>query len=314
MKKLFILSISIVLLAGCARHPKNDVLAEVDHEKIYREDLQRAFAQQKENYGMDLLNDPLGNFTVKRNLMNGLIEEKLLLSVVHEKGISLTSEEKELIKSQLESGYNEGDLRKILSSQKMTPEDWLKQQEEKQMVDKAIDQELKAQLVLKPGEVEDYYKKHASLFREPDGVRCRHIVVTKEEKAKTILSLLKKGENFANVARQYSESPDREQDGDLGLLNQNSDFPSVFKETCLTLKTGQTSEIVSSEYGYHIFRAIEKKEGHQLTLPEAKGKIEAFIRQERRPELLATWLETLHQTKKIHVDEERLKEVRLSPL
>lgn len=312
MKPFLILFIA--LLISCSRNPNNDVLAEVDHEKIYVEDLQRAFAEKKENYGMDLLNDPLGNFTVKKNLMNALIEEKLLLSVAHEKGISLTSSEKELIKSQLESGYNEGELEKILRGRRMTRDDWLKQQEKKRIIEKSIDQELRQQLVLKPGEIENYYKKHTALFREPEGSRCRHIVVTKEEKAKTILSLLKKGENFANVARQYSESPDREHDGDLGLMNQNSNFPPVFKETCLTLKMGQTSEIIPSEYGYHIFRVIEKKPGRQITLLEAKGKVEALIRQEKRPGLLATWLEMLHQTKKIHVDEERLKEVRLSPL
>ena len=296
-----------LLLSSCTTPPDQVVLAKVGREKIPAAELQRIFSEQADLYGEDLLSDPEGNFAVKKKLLNSLVEKRLLLQIAHEKKISLTPEEEQSVVKRLTSGYNSGELEKILEGKKILFDEWVGQQKEKRLIEKLIDQEVYSKIQPPPGEIEDHYKKNRHLYREPDRIRCRHIVTGKEEKARTILSLLNKGENFAAVAKKYSESPDRENGGDLGFLARG-EYPAVFEQACFTLATGQTSDVVPSPYGFHIFRVVDKRPGRQIPLKEAAPQIVERLRGQKGKMSLKEWLDQLHRNHKITIDEEALKE------
>lgn len=302
--------ISILLLLACSTPPDRAVLARVEKEKIRVADLKKIFAEQAEQYGPDLLNDPEGNRTIKKKLLNALIEERLLLQIVREKKIALTPEEEEALMTRIRSGYSRGELEKTLREKKIAMGEWLERQREKKLIEKLLEGEIYSRITPTRKEAEDYYRKYRRWFFEPDRVRCRHIVTNKEEKAKTLLSLLNQGESFDKVARQYSESPDRDRGGDLGFLAAG-EYPGVFQAACFTLAVGQTSEIIASPYGFHIFRVVEKKPGRQIPFEEATPAIQRQIRQGKGREELRKWLDDLHRNKKITIDEKALERVSM---
>lgn len=308
--KILSLSVLLTFLASCTTPPDQVVLARIEKEKVRVADLKKVFGEQADQYGEDLLGDPEGNFVVKKTLLNGLIERRLLLQIAREKNIVLTPEEEKLLINQLKSGYNEGELERILEEKRISLSDWLGQQKEKRLIEKLIEQEVTSHIQPDEPEIQEYYNKYRPRFREPDRVRCRHIVTNKQEKAKTILSLLEKGENFAAVAKKYSESPDRERGGDLGFISRG-DYPTIFEQACFTLASGQTSDVIASEYGFHIFRVVDKKPGRQLSLKEATPRIVAELKEEKGRKALSEWLDQLHRNHKIAIDEEALKEVVL---
>ena len=311
-QKYFTLLLLCLFSFACTTAPDQKILARVDKEKIIANDLKKSFDEKKEQYGFDVVNDPEGLLAVKKILLSGLIEEKVLLQTARNKKVDLTAEEEKRLVEELKSGYSPGELEKILKGKTLPYDLWLQKQKSKKRIEKLMDQEVYARIQPAENEIRNYYRRHASLFREPDQVRCRHIIASKREKAETILSLLNKGENFASVAQQYSESPERERGGDLGYFTYGV-YPTIFEQACFTLNTGQTSPVISSEYGYHIFKVLDKKPGHPLSLAEATPTILRRIREEQGRDLAKAWLDLLYQDRKITIDEKALKEVLLTP-
>lgn len=281
-------------------------MARVGDEKILGSDLQKAFQEQSGDYGPDLLEHPEGGLAIRKNLLNGLIEEKLLEQAAKEKKIALTAAEEAALQNQLRSGYDEGRLNQILAQKRISLEEWTGRQRKRRLIQKLLDQEVYAGISPSPAQIEDAYRKNPRLFREPDRIHCRHMVTTKREKAEKILSLLKQGGNFASLATQYSESPDRERGGDLGYIGRG-EVPRIFEQACFTLNTAQTSEIVPSEYGFHIFRVVDKRPGSQLTLKEATPAIIGHLKEIQGREALRLWLEGLHRSQEVRIDERALK-------
>ncbi|QQR79981.1 MAG: peptidylprolyl isomerase [Deltaproteobacteria bacterium] len=182
----------------------------------------------------------------------------------------------------------------------------------KKLVEKLIDQEVFQKIAIGSNEVENYYKKNKKEFSVPDEVHCRQIIVDKKEKASTIYSLLQNGSNFQEVAQQHSEGLEKNKGGDLGWIARGQ-YPKVIEEACFTLAVGQTSGIISSEYGYHIFKVVEKKPGFQQSFASAKSIIEDILRHEKGSEEMEAWLDTLNQEAKISIDDRALKDVVLVP-
>ncbi|MBI2982267.1 MAG: peptidyl-prolyl cis-trans isomerase, partial [Deltaproteobacteria bacterium] len=141
-----------------------------------------------------------------------------------------------------------------------------------------------------------------SLYQQPELSHCRQIVSSSRDKAEKILGLLKNGENFAALAKKFSESPDRERGGDLGFVARG-DLPPILDEACFRFHPGQTSGVVTSAYGFHLFRVIERKPPRTLTLEEARSGVEAAWREQNRKEILEKWMGELHQRSKIEIKE-----------
>jgi len=89
-----------------------------------------------------------------------------------------------------------------------------------------------------------------------DKIRCAHILVEKYTDAQIILDRLKKGEDFAKLAAEKSIDGSRRRGGDLGWFGHGV-MVRPFEQAAFTLQKGQISEIVKSEFGYHIIKRLE---------------------------------------------------------
>ena len=87
-------------------------------------------------------------------------------------------------------------------------------------------------------------------------VRCSHILVKTEKEANTVLERLKKGEKFANIAKQVSLCPSKKRGGDLGTFSRGK-MVKEFEKAAFALQKGQTSPIVKTKFGYHIIKRLE---------------------------------------------------------
>lgn len=84
-------------------------------------------------------------------------------------------------------------------------------------------------------------------------IRASHILVKTREKAEEILEELKMGADFAKLAREHSECPSKKRGGDLGRFTRGKMVKS-FERAAFALKTGQISDVVQTQFGYHIIR------------------------------------------------------------
>ncbi|MDI6703209.1 MAG: peptidylprolyl isomerase [bacterium] len=132
--------------------------------------------------------------------------------------------------------------------------------------------------------VERYYNDHKDMFKEPEKVRVRHILISSKEnpeeearkKALRLLKMVKKGEDFVKLAEEYSDCPSKKRGGDLGFFTHGQ-MAKEFEDVAFSLKKGEVSDLVKTRFGYHIIKFIERREERVIPFKEAEGKVRKVI-------------------------------------
>ena len=145
-------------------------------------------------------------------------------------------------------------------------------------------------VVISDEEIESYYEENIDLYLEERQVKARHILFKldadsseeEEEKVKErALSVLEKaraGEDFADLAKKYSEGPNSEEGGDLGYFSRG-DMPKPFDDAAFGMGKGEISDLVRTSYGYHIIKIEDIKEARPKSLDEVKDEIRSRLLQ-----------------------------------
>ncbi len=87
-------------------------------------------------------------------------------------------------------------------------------------------------------------------------IHCAHILVEKLSVAQELKTKLSKGESFANLAKQYSIDTSKKRGGDLGFFGRGM-MVAEFEKAAFALEKGQVSDIVKTQFGYHIIKRLD---------------------------------------------------------
>lgn len=121
-------------------------------------------------------------------------------------------------------------------------------------------------------QIKQYYGSHTKEFERAESVRARHILVEDANAAADILKKIKIGADFAQMAKEFSEDPTKANGGDLGYFEKGRMIPE-FESAAFALKPGEVSNIVKTQFGYHIIKVEDRKPPYTESLEEAKEKI-----------------------------------------
>jgi len=142
----------------------------------------------------------------------------------------------------------------------------------------------KDKVEVKDDEIEDYYEYNMDTFLQPKEVKARHILFKlsqdageaeeKEvrEKATEVLEEARKGNDFATLAKKYSEGPTKSSGGDLGYFTAGT-MVKPFEDTAFKMKKGEISDLVRTRFGYHIIKVEDVKEARTKALDEVRDQI-----------------------------------------
>jgi parvulin-like peptidyl-prolyl isomerase len=128
----------------------------------------------------------------------------------------------------------------------------------------------------------------------PARVHAAQIVLRTEEEGQAVVQQLKKGADFAEMARKKSAAPEAVRGGDLGWFEAGV-MPLVFDEVCFSMKPGEISELTASEYGFHIFKLLEAESERPLAYEEARPELLRQLREEAAREAETKYMEELRQ-------------------
>jgi peptidyl-prolyl cis-trans isomerase C len=117
-------------------------------------------------------------------------------------------------------------------------------------------------------------------------VHARHILVATEDEAKAIEAELKKGADFATLAKQKSKDPGAAEGGDLGYFTRDQMVPE-FAEVAFKLDKGQVSDPVKTQFGWHVIKVEDKRTKPTPTFDEVKAQIENYVAHRAQAELVA---------------------------
>jgi len=130
-------------------------------------------------------------------------------------------------------------------------------------------------------EVQDYYEANKDMYKQPEKVNAKHILVDSEEKAKEISKEISEGMSFEKAAQKYSTCPSKHEGGNLGEFARGQMVPE-FEKAAFSLDIGVVSEPVKTEFGYHLIKVEEKIEPFIASYDEVKDSIKGGLLQERQ--------------------------------
>ena len=299
----------VLVLMGCPQQqkPSQDpaVVATVNGEVIKRADFERLLAREAQAMEGNGPRTPEQVEPYKTALLETLIERALLLQAAGAAGVTVTTEEVDRRVLALSSEYPAGTFDEALAKSQTSRAALTRSTREQLTIEKLLSQEVHARVAVTEEQISRYYEEHLADFQEPEQVHAQQIVVKGLDEAKRVQAQLWQGKKFQDLARRYSLSPDARVGGDLGFFARGT-MPPAFDEVVFKLSVGGTSEVVSTEYGFHLFRVLEKKPARKREFIEVRGSIEERLLQTLRAEAQKTYVAALRAKATIVINDESL--------
>lgn len=263
---------------------KNSAVAKVNGQIITKEEFNQNFELYKnsyeQQYGKDIWNKDIEGKkfidVVKEQVVEKLILDRLIIEAADKQGIAVTQKEADdeiaAIKEYFEDEQNYLDF---LASQGLTEEQFADEVKKDLIITKYRDK-LVENVTVSEEEVQAYYDENIKEFKK-DRVKASHILLDTKEDADKILERLKNGEDFSDLAEQYSVDPSAKSNkGDLGYFGYG-DMVKPFEEAAFALEKDETSGIVETQFGYHIIKVFDKEIVDPIPFEEAKQEINSKL-------------------------------------
>ncbi|MDF1580967.1 MAG: peptidyl-prolyl cis-trans isomerase [Desulfuromonadales bacterium] len=242
---------------------------------------------------------------LKRAFLVQMIDRKLTLAEAKRIGLAVTPQEVDLALAEHRADYPEDEFNAAIKSRNLTMDQWRVELQEKLLMEKVLRYAVYDQVAPTAAEQRAYYTEHRDDFNRPAQVRARQIVVAEKEVGQRVLGLLRQGEPFAAVAKTYSLSPDAEQGGDLGYFAAG-EMPPEFDQVVFKLQPGRLSELIKTEYGYHVFLVDDKRPAQQLTFEDVRDEIYTTLKMQKEEAAYHQWLQGLRAAAQIEVNWDQL--------
>jgi len=297
---LVLLAASCALAGSCSSNKtaSEDIVARVNAKEITAADLEKQF--QARINGAAQAPTPEESQAMRFQLLTQMIDDEILLQMAATSGLSATDAEVETKFTDMKAQYSAEQFEELLKQQKVKPEDIKADLRKNLTLEKLVTKEITSRINVSDAEIKDVFEKNKASFNLPEGYHLQHIMVTpvpdpqitnaKHDDAKTpaeaqakaarLLRDIQGGQDFAVVARDWSEDAESAPNGgDLGfrsLADLEKNDPKL-RQAAERLKIGESSPLIETRFGYHILKLIERDPGGQKDLTSAQ--VQAQIRQ-----------------------------------
>jgi parvulin-like peptidyl-prolyl isomerase len=188
-------------------------------------------------------------------------------------------------------GGSEARYEKTLKQQGLT-QDQAREEVRASLLAEAVFKKVTDKVKVSNKDIANYYDSHKSQYVQPASREVRHILVTKKALADTLYSRLKAGANFAALAKKYSKDPGSASNGGKLTISKGQTVPE-FDKTAFSLKKGELSQPIHTQYGYHIIQALSAVKPPQTTAldKQVRASIKQQLEQQQKNDLMTKWVE-----------------------
>lgn len=259
-----------MVFSGCSfvkKTPQADNLtavAVVGGEQIMKTDFNQMFemlkVQYEQQYGANIWEQDVDGRkyidVMKEKVLDMLVDIKVQEKEAVKSGLTATEEEIEAEVKKARAYFDtEEKFNEFLTSQKMTME-YLRDTIRKDILVNKLQEKLTTGVTVTDQEVTDYYGSNQDQFIS---VKVSHILIENEEEAKKMLERVKAGENINDLAFQFSADPMAKEDKGVIDYFRKGKMLEAFETAAFALKPGEISELVKTDYGYHIIKLEDRK-------------------------------------------------------
>ncbi|MEW6215568.1 MAG: peptidylprolyl isomerase [Nitrospirota bacterium] len=278
MKKVAVLILTISLIFACAKmkEEKGPYLAKVGNVKITQADFEREI-KSLPDFAQKMFEGSSG----KEKFLEELIKKEVLYQEALKKGLDKDAEFLGKVK----------DFKKI------------------SLIGLLLEKEIESKAKVTDQDVKNYYEEHKEEFTPVSQIRASHILLKTEEEAKRVLERLRKGEDFAQIAKKTSiDTGSAKKGGDLGFISRGQ-MVREFEVEALKLKLGEISELVKTQFGYHIIKVTDKKIGKAIEFERAKDLISRHLSAKKQKEVFDSYIEELKKSYKVEINKEAVSKL-----
>jgi peptidyl-prolyl cis-trans isomerase C len=250
---------------------------------------------------------------ILRGTLDRLITYTVLSQEAKKRNVTATDAEIEDRVKQMQQQFpNEDAFKKALGERNMTIERLRSDTRDNLVISKMMDAEVSTTPGASDAEAKDFYDKNPDTFKQAEQVRASHILIKVDEKADAptkqkarahVDALLKRaraGEDFAKLAKENSADGSAAQGGDLNYFGRGTMVPA-FDEAAFKLKTGEISEVVTTQFGYHIIKVTDHKDASTVPLEQVAERVKQFLSGQKKQERADAFIAGLKQKSKIEV-------------
>ncbi|MFH2138728.1 MAG: SurA N-terminal domain-containing protein [Candidatus Omnitrophota bacterium] len=295
------------------------ILAVVNGEAITQTDVDEILApiylQYKSSYQGPALIKKME--TAKTDILNQLIEDKLLLQQALKQELTVDEKEIDQLVKKLESNFQTAEeFENILKTQGITLSDLKKRYKEQLLIKKVVGKEILSKILISPKEISAYYDLHKEDFKVPEQVKLRNIFIETsnvaeenleiEKKVKDTYEQLKNGVEFVELVEKYSEAPNVVDAGEMGFMKRGS-MREEIENAVFDLEPGNFTSPIKTASGYYIFKVEGKKEAQIQPMEKVQNEIRNAIFQEKSKQKLKKWIDELKESTLIEVKKDEKK-------
>ncbi len=290
-------------------------IATVNGVGILREDYEAAVAQTRQRFaaqGQQIPESELEAF--RTEILDQLVAEELLYQEALNQNLEPGEQAVESQFQQMRSQFGTDEEWQQALTQNQTSEEELRTQIERN----ALIQQLIATAVtdLEPvneADIQAFYDENRELFDQGSQIAARHILISTEEletdeeiadarsRAEAIRDELRAGADFATLAQERSEGPSGPRGGELGTFGRGQ-MVAPFEQAAFALEVGEISDVVQTQFGFHVIEVTEKLESAVVPLEQVSQNIGQYLGQQRQAEALAAYVDELREDAEIVVN------------
>lgn len=248
---------------------------------------------------------------IRSQVLNDMINGELLWQESQKEGLELKADQVDKEFKDIKARYpDQAQFATILKNMDLTEAGLKEQIAQRGAVRALIDKKISSKIEISDKDAKAFYDANPSYFQRPEQVHASHILIkvaedaTPEKKAearKKLTDIKKRiaaGEDFAALAKENSEGPSSVNGGDLGFFSKGKMVKS-FEDAAFALKKNEVSDIVETEFGYHLIKLLEHRPAETVAYEEAKPKIIDNLRKEQLKNKVMEYVDTLRKAAKI---------------
>lgn len=248
---------------------------------------------------------------LKNDILNSLIERELLYQESQKMKITVDSNAVEGQMASIKQRFQSpAEFEAAIKQLNLSEADIQSQISRDMAIRELIDKQVAQKVVVTDEETKAYYDANTGQFKQPEQIKARHILIkidanaSETQKAdarqeiKKIQQKLQNGDDFAGLAKEYSQGPSSVKGGDLGFFRRGQ-MVKPFEDAAFALKPNEISDIVETKFGYHLIKVEEKKPETTLAYTDIKDRLNQHLKEQQIDKEAKEYIDQLKKDAKI---------------
>lgn len=289
-----------------------DPVALVNGVKITNDEYQRElsfYLQQASQQGRQIPENMLPK--IRGEILDNLIDRELLYQESRKQNIDIQNEQIDQQLKDIKARFSsQAEFESVIAQMELSETDLKSQIERNMAIRELIESQVTQKITITDQETKAYYDSNPKLFKKPEQVKASHILIkvdanaTETQKAQARIEIvkiqqkLKTGEDFATLAKEYSQGPSSVRGGDLGYFGHGQ-MVKPFEDAAFALKPNEISEIVETRFGYHLIKVVDKRPATTMAYAEVKDQLNRSLKRQKIEEGAKLFINNLKKDAKI---------------